>query len=274
METNLHIGDQLVVYCHNIEGISKAKCQLSAKLAYDHGVHVICLQETHTKSEEDILSRGIIEGFNLIAALHSPVHGIAIYLLNTIEEYDIIFNDIIEGVFLCAVNINGITVTNIYKPPSVSWSPNVLPLFEDPCLYTGDMNSHHTLWGYRTNDFNGENLLDWMNNNEFELVFNPKDKKSFFSKVHKSETNPDLCFVSSSLFKNSKTKRKVLNDFPHSQHRPIIIDVGLTINLVQSTPKPRWNFMKANWLNYSVTKWNMLSKKFLLTSRTTIASLN
>lgn len=90
MEDCIQIGDQLVVYCHNIEGI------LTAKLAFDYNSNVICLQETHSRNEEDLLSRGSIEGFDLVSALHSPVH---VY-----------------------VNINGTTVVNVYKPPSVTWS--------------------------------------------------------------------------------------------------------------------------------------------------------
>lgn len=45
--------------------------------------------------------------------------------------------------------------------------------------------------------------------------------------------------------------RKVLSDFPHSQHRPIILEYGLQIPTVQSIPKPRWNFKKANWTAYA-----------------------
>ena len=204
------------------------------------------------------MSRGTIEGFNLIAALHSLVYGIAVYLLDSIDDYDVVFNDIIKGIFVCTINIKGTTITNIYKPPNISWQRNVLHVYPDPCLYIGDMNSHHTICGYRSNDFNGENLFDWINNNQFELVYDARDKKTFFSKVHKTESNPDLCIVSPSLFKNNKTKRKVLHDFPRSQHRPFIINVGLSIHLV--IPKPRWNFSRANWSNFSDEIENVVDK--------------
>lgn len=113
------------------------------------------------------------------------------------------------------------------------------------------MNSHHTMWGYRSNDFNGESLIDWAYNNSFELIFDAKDKKSFLSRVHNSETNPNLCLVSSSLSTNGRIKRFVLDNFPISQNRPIIIKTGLSIHLINSYPKPGWNFSKADWNNFS-----------------------
>ena len=41
--------------------------------------------------------------------------------------------------------------------------------------------------------------------------------------------------------------RKVLGAFPHSQHRPVLISMGITIPLVRSFPRPRWNFSRADW---------------------------
>ncbi|KAF0699141.1 Uncharacterized protein FWK35_00035076, partial [Aphis craccivora] len=40
--------------------------------------------------------------------------------------------------------------------------------------------------------------------------------------------------------------RTVLNNFPRSQHRPILINVGIQISI-----KPRWNFRKANWHTFA-----------------------
>jgi len=251
-------GEQLFIYSHNIEGISKEKCQITARIANELKANVICLQETHTRSEEDLLNRGIIEDFNLIAALHSPVHGIAVYVANNITDIDVVFNDIKDGVFVCTILINGIHITNVYKPPSISWSTLVLPVYDDPSLYTGDMNCHNTLWGYNTNNADGEILLEWSMNNDLKLVFDPKDKKSFYSKVHRTETNPDLCFVSNSL--TNKTRRKIVGDFPRSQHRIVLINVGILIHVVNSIPKPRWNFLRANWHEFGNEIDNIIDK--------------
>ncbi len=45
--------------------------------------------------------------------------------------------------------------------------------------------------------------------------------------------------------------RKVLSGFPRSQHRPNLLTIGTEIPIVNSTPKPRWNFKKANWKKFA-----------------------
>jgi len=42
-----------------------------------------------------------------------------------------------------------------------------------------------------------------------------------------------------------------MSDFPNSQHRPILIEIGLQIPLINSTPYPRSNFNKAAWEDYA-----------------------
>lgn len=62
-------------------------------------------RNSHTKLDEDILSRGAIEGFNLIAALHSSGYGIAVYLLDSIDDYDVVFNDSRRNICVCVLLI-------------------------------------------------------------------------------------------------------------------------------------------------------------------------
>ena len=73
------------------------------------------------------------------------------------------------------------TIHNIYKPPATSWSTQALPILQHPSVYVGDFNSHHTQWKYRDNDDNGEALVDWAEENNMYLVFDAKDKDSFYS---------------------------------------------------------------------------------------------
>lgn len=65
--------------------------------------------------------------------------------------------------------------------------------------------------------------------------------------------NPDLCFVSRD--RNDRplpVTRKVLEDFPRSQHRPILLRTGTKIFFAQSKQKPRWNFTKADWVHFAL----------------------
>lgn len=87
-----------------------------------------------------------------------------------------------------------------------------------------------------------------------QLIINLKDKKSFLLALHQTETNnnnPDLCILINSHDDFSfQVKRVVLHDFPHSQHRPIIISYESSIPIAKSFPLPRWNFEKANLTRY------------------------
>ncbi|XP_072389305.1 uncharacterized protein [Diabrotica undecimpunctata] len=119
-----------------------------------------------------------------------------------------------------------------------------------PSVYVGDFNSHHELW--RQSDQNGEALLNWSEEVDTYLVFDAKDQGTFRSAAWKREYNPDLCFVSTN--ENNQplaTSRTVLPDFPHSQHRPVVIEVGIKIPIITSFPRPRWNFKKADWTTFT-----------------------
>lgn len=76
-------------------------------------------------------------------------------------------------------------------------------------------------------------MATWASNNELHLVHDAKGRKTFKSKIWNTETNPDLCFVSTdSEGEPLHVTREVLPSFPNSQHRPIVIEVGLSIPIV------------------------------------------
>lgn len=95
-------------------------------------------------------------------------------------------------------------------------------------------------------------IVSWAETNNAHLVFDAKSKGTFKSGRWNKEYNPDLCFVS--VTTNNlpmAASRTVMDDFPNSQHRPILIEIGLQIPLINSTPYPRWNFNKAAWEDYA-----------------------
>lgn len=74
------------MYQLNIEGISKSKCEYLAKSIKGLDVHIITLRETHTYDDNDLESKGKIEGYNITASIHSKVYGIATYVRNDITD--------------------------------------------------------------------------------------------------------------------------------------------------------------------------------------------
>lgn len=246
------LGPSLKICQLNIEGISWAKCQVLEKNLRSNDIDVVAIQETHTENTEQLTKRGTIPGYDLLGAVYHRAYGVATYVRSNVENAQFCSASDSDNIQQVIVKIGDITINNIYKPPGNSWPPNVLTTLPHPAVYVGDFNSHHTQWKYKNNDNNGETLIDWSENNKTYLIFNAKDRGSFKSAAWNQEYNPDLCFVSTDYEGMPvHATRTIMSDFPHSQHRPAMIKVGMCIPLVRSFPRPRWNFRKARWGDFS-----------------------
>jgi hypothetical protein len=221
------------------------------KLLSENKIDVVALQETHTDNEEQLTRRGKIPGYDLAGATFHRAYGVATYVRSDIENAYIHSVSDNHNIHNVTIKLGENIISNIYKPPSCSWPTGTLPVNAHPATYVGDFNSHHTQWKYRKNNEDGERLVNWAEDHNMHLVFDAKDRGSFRSAAWKRDSNPDLCFVSSENNKWVPCTRKILSDFPHSQHRPAIIAIGIKIPLITSFPRPRWNFQKANWSAFS-----------------------
>lgn len=246
------LGPHLNILQLNTEGISQSKSECLAQLAVENKIDVILVQETHVNSEIELGRRGLINGFKLAGALYHEKYGSATYIRDTILNSKFISSSTSNNIHTIIVDVGGLKILNLYKPPNISWPNPPIELLEKPALYAGDFNSHHTAWGYRTNDDNGEKIFNWSISQNLHLIFDAKDQCSFHSARHNQGYNPDIGFVSEGNLGNPITvKKKVLKKFPRSQHKPILLEIGLRINLIDSIQKPRWNFQKASWTDFS-----------------------
>lgn len=248
-----HLSNSFGILSLNIEGISKDKSDYVSKLAHEQRVEVVLLQETHTESEESLRDRGNLKGYVLVDFLLSKIYGLACYVKKSSAcNVEFIQKGEFEGVFFIAFKFCDISVTNIYKPPNNIWPRNFNINVSHPSIYCGDFNSHHTMWGYNVNDRNGIAVTDWMEDNDHFLIFDAKDKPTFHSSRWNRGYNPDLCIVSCGVSSEPlSVKRKILGDFPRSQHRPMLITFGDMVNFSSCLFKSRWNFKKANWVNFA-----------------------
>ncbi|KAG5875880.1 hypothetical protein JTB14_013287 [Gonioctena quinquepunctata] len=135
------------------------------------------------------------------------------------------------------IRIGEMIVVKIYKPSATIWSPEK----------------------YSTDDNNREALINWTEEQNTYLVFGAEDRGTFTSAAWRRDYNPDLCFVS----KNTNAKpltasRSVFSDFP--QHRPVVINIGISIPIIGSCPQPRWSLRRANWATFSEQQDNILSR--------------
>ena len=74
---------------------------------------------------------------------------------------------------------------------------------------------------------------------------------TFHSAKWKCDYSPDLCWVSAVISRPQPASCTVLEDFPHSQHRPSVIHVGLRLPVMRGIYKRWWNFRKADWPKYT-----------------------
>lgn len=197
IHTAKNVGPVIQILQLNIEGISISKSECISKVARDHSIDIIALQKTHTISDSDIQVRGEIAGFALVAHIPNRVYGIETYVRNTITNYHIVSESTNNNVFSIAVEICGITVVNVYKPPNVIWMDSPITSQTGPTVYIGDFNSHHTSWGYTNDNRNGDLLCTWADTNQLHLLYDAKDRGTFHSARWRRDYNPDFCFVSS-----------------------------------------------------------------------------
>jgi len=75
--------------------------------------------------------------------------------------------------------------------------------------------------------------------------------RTFTSARRRKQYSPDRIASTDTAEVFPKTTRSVLNNFPYSQDRLLVVDWGLKIPIVHTIQKSRWNFNKANWEKFS-----------------------
>lgn len=84
------------------------------------------------------------------------MYGSIVYVRNDIQNYKVLNCTIQETVESIVIEVSGVTITTVYNPP--------LPTVKHCGVYVRDFNSHHTSWGYSSNDENGGILSEWIEN--------------------------------------------------------------------------------------------------------------
>ena len=190
-------GPALTIMPFNVEGLSAAKEQLIADLRQRLQCAVVCIQETH-RGPDGI--RPTIPGMDLaIERPHSP-YGSAIFvtsgtIVNTTSLTDI------NNIEILRVDLNGISVTSVYKPPGerFSFHQPLTAVGDQQQVIIGDFNSHSSTWGYATTNTVGELVEDWAENQRLSMIHDPKLPSSFNSGRWRRGYNPDIIFATNRI---------------------------------------------------------------------------
>ena len=152
-----------------------------------------------------------IPGMTLVAERPHNKHGSFVFV-----KYGLKVNSISvceeENVELITVELPGVVVHSLYKPPPEPFLIAPLGQRIKPHIVIGDFNSHSTLWGYTTTDSDGEVVEQWADSNRCSLIHNAKLPKSFNSAIWKKGFNPDLIFVFSNI--SDRCEKSVLDPIP------------------------------------------------------------
>ena len=210
--TSVVIWRGLVPLQLNAEGISKAKIQVIEHLATKNLATVILLQETRV-TNPDVLN---IPGYSLAAHTSSRIHGVATFVECSTNWRDIASSTPEEEVEWVTTEVEGVTITNVYKPRGTRLCLDSIPRYQYPCIYAGDFNCHSTTWGYSSTNTDGTTLEHWASNADVTLLYDPKQPRSIRSARWGTSANPDLGFANL----GTCASRRVLERFPKSQHRP------------------------------------------------------
>ena len=228
----------------NIKGFSSAKSNILAELCKQHHCNILCLLETHRSSGQKV------PGMDLVAEIPHKKHGSAIYVRSGSPIIISTSSNNSNNIKCLSAHLEGISVTSVYKPLGVLFvfDNQAVQNGSSSQVFIGDFNSHNTVWGYCNTNTDGESVERWAENNNLRLVHNPKLPASFNSGHWKSDSNPHLIFGSAAIAEGCM---KSIDPIPHTQHRPLCLQIKAAV-IPKNVPYRRWfNFKKANWKTFS-----------------------
>ena len=233
----------MTVISANVEGLTASKASILSVICKEQ--HCLCLQETH-RSKDQAMPRN--PGMALVAERPHNKHGSSVFIRDSLKVNNISICE--EGnVELITVELSGVIVHSMYKPPPEPFRLPALGQRNKPHIVIGDVNSHITLWRYTTTTSDAESVEKWADSNSLSLIHNAKLPISFNSAIWKKGYNPDLIFVSSNI--SDMCEKSIVDPIPRTQHRPICVTVNPIIVSQPTTSRRRFNLKKANWDGFS-----------------------
>ena len=155
------------------------KASILSELCKTQHCHCLCLQEAHRAKDQ---ARPKIPGMTLVAERPHNKHGSSVFGRDGLKVNSISVCEE-ENVELITVELPGVGVHSLYKPPPEPFLVPPLGHRIKPHIVIGDFNSHSTLWGYTTPDSDGEAVEQWADSNRLSLIHNAKLPKSFNSAI-------------------------------------------------------------------------------------------
>ena len=88
----------------------------------------------------------------------------------------------------------------------------------------------------------------WIVSNHLVLINIPTDPPTFYSRVWKTTSTPDIAIATDKIQKIAK--REVSEQLGGSDHKPVILTLAKQVNTSAGKMPPSWNYQKANWKRF------------------------
>ena len=146
----------MTVISANVEGLSANKASILSELCKIQHCHCLCLHETHRAKYQ---ASPKIPGKTLVAERPHNKHCSSVFVREGLKVSSISVCEV-ENVELSTVDLPGVVVHSLYKPPPEPFQLPPLGQRINPHIVIGDF-SHITLWGYTTTDSDREAFEQW-----------------------------------------------------------------------------------------------------------------
>ena len=242
-------GHQTLRIVHwNAEGVRQKKLELQQFLKAQK-IDVCCIQETHLNNTH----RFSIRGYEIHRADRAdrPKGGVLTLVKTSIPSTEVQRSEKADMEYITVKLIlpdRNLTICNLYSLPNKTINLQILQPNSEDWMIVGDFNSHSPSWGYPSLDAKGEEVEHWIVSNRLVLINTPTDPPTFYSRVWKTTSTPDIAIATDNIQKIAK--REVSEQLGGSDHKPVILTLAKQVNTSAGKMPPSWNYKKADWKRF------------------------
>ena len=243
---------QLRIMHWNAEGVRNKKLELQQFL-HKKKIDICCIQETHLNKHSTV--RFSIRGYEThrLDRADRPKGGVLTLVKTNLTSVELQRSEDAANTEFITVKLTlpdkNLIICNLYSPPNKMIQLHSLQPSSEDWIIVGDFNSHSPSWGYSSLDAKGEEIENWVISNQLVLLNKPDDPPTFYSRVWKTTSTPDLAIATDNLQKMAE--REVSEQLGGSDHKPVILTIAKQVIPYSGKLPPSWNYKKANWKLFS-----------------------